>query len=99
MNNGNVGGWIEVAFRGKGASLVSGQVLDISKHESTGSSAPSELAGRRARIYRFPSKPAAAPPPPDSKEDTGQRIRYSPGLELAIGLVFWLIWFIWHLTR
>jgi hypothetical protein len=92
-------GWIEVAFRGKGASLVAGQVLDISKHESAVKSAPSGLAGQRARIYRFPSKPAAAPPPPDSKEDTENQIRYSPGLELVLGLVFWLIWFIWHLTR
>jgi hypothetical protein len=98
MNNGNVGGWIEVAFRGKGALEVAGRVLDISKHETTMKAAPA-VSGQRARVYRFPSKPSAAPPPPNSKEDTGQRIRYSPGLELVLGLAFWLIWFIWHLTR
>jgi hypothetical protein len=94
-----VSGLDRSGLSGEGALEVTGQVLDISKHETTVRATPAGLSGQRARIYRFPSKPAAAPPPPNFKEETGRRIRYSPGLELAIGLVFWLIWFIWHLTR
>ena len=78
---------------------MAGQVLDISKHESTVRGTPSELVGRQARVYRFPSKTALPPPPRAPRRKRLSNFRIHLAVEIAIGLFFWLVWFIWHLMQ
>jgi hypothetical protein len=79
---------------------LAGQVLEISKHESTAKTRPSGLTGQCARVYRFPSRTVAVvPAPPIPKRRRVSNFRIHLVVELTIGLLFWLVWFIWHLMH
>lgn len=84
-----------------GVLKLAGQVLDISKHESTVRVTPSVLVGHRARVYRFPSKTPNVPPRPlpASKRKRLSNFRIHLAVEITIGLFFWLVWFVLHLFR
>jgi hypothetical protein len=78
---------------------VACQVLEISKHENTiRATAPSEHARQGARLYRFPSRvPVILPRANAAKKSSHFRIHLA--VEITIGVMFWLIWFIWRLTH
>jgi hypothetical protein len=79
---------------------VAGQVMDISKHETSARLPQAQRPGIPARLYRFPAGksvltiPPSAPPPARRS-----KLRLHLMVEVAIGLLIWLIWFIWHLFR
>jgi hypothetical protein len=87
----------------QGACEVAGQVLDISKHENAvardaawrASRTVSRTAsgGKRARIYSFPAPAAAVSNAPEAPK---RRLRLHLAVELAIGFMLWLSWYIWH---
>jgi hypothetical protein len=75
------------------------QVLDISKHEITiRTTARSARAGQVARLYRFPSRAPVTLPPPKARKRPSQ-FRIHLAVEITIGLLFWLTWFVWHLMH
>jgi hypothetical protein len=78
---------------------VAGQVLDISKHESTVRTSRPQGAGKRARVYRFPAGKSELLPAPAAAIGKKSNFRVHVVVEIAIGLLFWLIWFVWHLLH
>jgi hypothetical protein len=79
---------------------LAGQLLEISKHESAVRVvAPPVIVGKYARVYLFPSRKAAAPPPCLPKRTHVSNFRIHLVVELTIGLFFWLVWFVLHLMR
>jgi hypothetical protein len=79
---------------------VAGQVLDISKHETpVRAAASSEHAGQGARIYRFPSQAQMAFPRAKVPMRPRTWIRTYLLIDIAIGLLVWLGWFVWHLMH
>lgn len=79
---------------------MTGQVLDISKHENTVRTPHPQGPGRSARLYRFPAGKCVMPvPPPPPVHSRKFKIRLHLMIELTIGLMLWLIWFIWRLTH
>jgi hypothetical protein len=78
---------------------VAGQVLEISKHETAVRAGQAEHAGQGARIYRFPSR--AQVTFPRAKVPVRPRIWFRTYLliNIAIGMLVWLAWFVWHLMH
>jgi hypothetical protein len=98
--NGNIGRLVRESFQPAGGINVAGQVLDISKHENTiRAIAFTERAGRSARLYRFPSREQATLPCAPAARRRPSELRIHLAVEITIGLMFWLIWFIWRLTH
>lgn len=77
---------------------MAGQVLDISKHENSARTLPPQRPGRTARIYRFPAGKCIMPATPAAPARKSN-LRTHLIVEVAIGLLLWLIWFIWHLLN
>ena len=74
---------------------MAGQLLDISKHNNlVRSSQPVTSAGRRARVYRFPAGEALVDP-----LERKHHVHSQLTAQIGIGLMVWLIWFVWHLTH
>jgi hypothetical protein len=79
---------------------VAGQVLEISKHDNTSTARQLAHSGRTARLYRFPSLPplaaAAQKPQNVAPKAPERRFQLHLAVEVAIGLVVWLIWLLWR---
>jgi hypothetical protein len=87
-----------ISAAAQGACEVAGQVLDISKHENAVARDPAwrttrTASGKRARIYSFPAPAAAVSNAPEAPK---RRLRLHLAVELAIGFMLWLSWYIWH---
>src|SRR5271165_4511740 len=90
--------WSQIDYRQRGSDVV-GPVLDISKHEITCKKTSAGQLRTQARLYRFPSP---APLPCQATKTTvvsRNRFRFHLAIELAIGLVVWLLWFCWHVAH
>jgi hypothetical protein len=83
---------------------VAGQVPEISKHESTTRSARPQTLDGRGRLYVFPSATVAAgasmiPESGSAAAAPKSRFRAHLAVELAIGIILWLLWFTWRLLH
>ena len=90
------------SFRPGGGRAVAGQVLEISKHDNAARAPQEPGTGRTARIYRFPASKVAIPAPPPELPAPRRRkshFRLHLMIEITLGLMLWLAWFIWHLVR
>jgi hypothetical protein len=98
--NGSVERRLRGFFEPAGSIKVACQVLDISKHENTiRAIARTEPAGKGARLYRFPSRAQVILPCAEVSRKRPSHFRIHLAVEITIGMMFWLIWFIWRLTH
>ena len=81
----------------KRSSKMSAQVLEISKHDGVAQGARTGSSGRRARLYRFPSRTEVAQAQVEATiQPPKSRFRMRLAIEVAIGLAVWLTWFLWQ---
>lgn len=90
-------------FGGCGVMTMAGQVLEISKHENTVTTAAQGRPGGRARIYRFPDRTpllgSELPAVTADQRSLRRLFHLHLAAEVGIGLTVWLVWFLWHLLH
>ncbi len=73
--------------------------MDISKHDTAVTAGRPAPPGQNARLYRFPSRAQVILPQPRMTVRPRTWFRTHLMLEIALGLIVWLLWFVWHLMN